>query len=77
MLVQVKQIGWVFTEFITKIREEVGLYNGREGGNSKLWMKMNNYKRPNEITILLKRSNTGYMNSEGMMRVWDVQNGWV
>ena len=63
--------------FITKIRGVGGLYGGREGGKSKLWMKINNYKRPNELSTLLERSNTGYGNSDEMMRVRDVQNGWV
>ena len=33
---------------------------------------MNNYKRPNELTTLFERSNTGYV----MMQVRDVQNEW-
>ena len=37
---------------------------------------MNNYKWPNELTTLLERSNTGYVNSDEMMQVRDVQNGW-
>ena len=40
-------------------------------------MKIDNYKRPNELTTLLERSNTGYVNGDEMMRVRDIQNGWV
>ena len=44
-------------------------------GISNMWRKINNYKRPSELTTLLERSNTGYMNSDEMMQVRDVQNG--
>ena len=37
--------------------------------------EINNYKRPNELTTLLERSNTVYVNNDEMMRVHDVQNG--
>ena len=63
--------------FITKIREGGGLYSGRQGGISKLWMKIDNYKQLNELTTLFERYNTGYVNGDEMMRVRDVQNGWV
>ena len=37
--------------------------------------EINNYKRPNELTTLLGRSNTVYVDNDEMMRVRGVQNG--
>ena len=36
--------------------------------------EINNYKRPNELTTLLERSNTGYVGNDEMMSVHGIQN---
>ena len=50
------------------------MYSGW-GGGKQILDEINNYKRPNVLTALLERTNTGYVNNAEMMRVSGVQNG--
>ena len=73
MLAQVKQIGSVLHSFYYKIRGREGLYSGRGCVNRKFGGgggKINNYKRPNELTTLLVEILAVWMmlNEEGVWR---------